>query len=91
MSVDSSYGSGYNAAPLTDGVRIPEPDVHWYDAAWASAEKATEHWVQIELAQRATARVLPRGPSPPPRWDEVADEAGVRAGSAEGHPQQQIA
>jgi len=53
VTVDSSYGGAYNAAPVTDGVRMPEPDVHWTEAAWASAERATEHWVEIELPEAA--------------------------------------
>lgn len=48
VSVDSSY-SGYDPAPINDGVLYPAADAHWTDEAWASAETATDHWIELRF------------------------------------------
>ena len=47
VRVDSSF-RGYSPEPLTDGVRNDVPEVgRWGEAAWASAERPGEHWVEL--------------------------------------------
>jgi F5/8 type C domain-containing protein len=49
VEVDSAY-FGYSADPLTDGVTDTE-DVEWSEAAWASGESFTPHWIQIRFPE----------------------------------------
>ncbi|MGD9495361.1 MAG: discoidin domain-containing protein [Armatimonadota bacterium] len=53
VEVDSAY-SGYDAEPINDGVVHPPADAHWTDEAWASAETATDHWVELRFDQPRT-------------------------------------
>lgn len=47
VSADSNY-SGYDPSPLNDGVTQIE-GLHWTKEAWASAEKDTDHWIELTL------------------------------------------
>jgi len=47
IRVDSNF-SGYNPAPLNDGI-IRAEGLHWTQEAWASAETETEHFVELEF------------------------------------------
>ena len=54
-SVDSSY-SGYDASPVNDGVIIGE-GLHWTKEAWASADEAADHFIELKFpAPRTVAR-----------------------------------
>jgi hypothetical protein len=46
ISVDSSY-PGYKISPLTDSIFLTEK-LKWNEAAWASAEKSSEHYIKIK-------------------------------------------
>ncbi|HEY8498261.1 MAG TPA: family 10 glycosylhydrolase, partial [Limnochordales bacterium] len=47
VEVDSSF-RGYSPAPLNDGQRNDVPEVgRWAEVAWASAERPTDHWVEL--------------------------------------------
>ncbi len=48
VEVDSSY-SGYDATPINDGIVHPAADAHWTAEAWASAETATDHWIELRF------------------------------------------
>ncbi len=52
VSVDGSYG-GYTPAALTDAVLDPA-GLDWSKAAWASAESAAEHWVELRWPNPVT-------------------------------------
>lgn len=47
VKADSNY-AGYNTAPLYDGIIDTEGFV-WNESAWASAEIATPHWIEISF------------------------------------------
>ncbi|NLG68605.1 MAG: family 10 glycosylhydrolase [Firmicutes bacterium] len=51
---DSSF-RGYSPAPLNDGRRNDVPEVgRWAEAAWASAERASDHWIELRWATDQT-------------------------------------
>lgn len=45
LNVDSSY-SGYTPTTLNDGLLWPA-NVHWTQHAWASADTADDHWIEL--------------------------------------------
>jgi hypothetical protein len=47
VSVDSSY-SGYDASPINDGI-IHGEGLHWTKEAWASADSASAHWIELKF------------------------------------------
>lgn len=49
VSVDSSY-SGYDASPIVDG-KVEVEGLHWTKQAWASADNANDHWVEMAFAE----------------------------------------
>lgn len=51
--VDSSYPD-YDTEPINDGVLYPPADAHWTDEAWASAETATDHWIELRFNEPRT-------------------------------------
>lgn len=53
VSVDGSYG-GYDPSPLTDGIIHPSADAHWTKEAWASAETADDHWIELRFDEPRT-------------------------------------
>ncbi len=53
VSVDSSY-SGYDAEPINDGIAYPAADAHWTDEAWASADAAAPHWIELRFERPVT-------------------------------------
>ena len=54
VRVDSSF-RGYSPAPLTDGVRNDVPEVgRWAEVAWASAERPSDHWVELRWPEAVT-------------------------------------
>jgi hypothetical protein len=57
VAVDSSF-SGYDASPLNDGVTVGE-GLHWTKEAWASADKAQAHFIELRFPEpRSIARAL---------------------------------
>ena len=59
VTVDSQYSS-YLAAPLTDGIVHVAEDAHWTDESWASADGATDHFIQLafETQRRIKGAVI---------------------------------
>jgi hypothetical protein len=49
---DSDY-SGYTPAPLIDGV-TDTAGLDWHVSAWASADAAAEHWIELTFPKAAT-------------------------------------
>lgn len=57
ITVDSNYGGGYSPAPITDGI-IQADDLHWTEAAWASAENDQAHFITLKLPEpRSVAKL----------------------------------
>jgi hypothetical protein len=57
VTVDSFF-SGYDAEPINDGIVHPPADAHWTDEAWASAEEARDHFIELRFAEpRQVGRV----------------------------------
>ena len=52
VMVDSNY-TGYSAAPLTDGI-IQAEGLHWTQEAWASADTANPHWIELRFPAPVT-------------------------------------
>jgi hypothetical protein len=52
-TVDSSY-SGYNAVPINDGIVHVAADAHWTEESWASADEATEHFIELAFEEART-------------------------------------
>ncbi len=50
-----SFFRDYHAGPINDGV-VNTADLHWTDAAWASDETETPHWVELRWDQPVTVR-----------------------------------
>ena len=54
VTVDSSF-RGYSPDPLNDGLRNDVPEVgRWAEVAWASAERASDHWIELRWATEQT-------------------------------------
>jgi hypothetical protein len=57
VTVDSSF-SGYDSSPVNDGVTVGE-GLHWTKEAWASAEEARPHFIELRFKEpRSIARAL---------------------------------
>lgn len=47
VTVDSNF-SGYDATPINDGI-IQGEGLHWTKEAWASADSANPHWIEMKF------------------------------------------